>query len=167
MNIILKDWLSNPFILVVIGALISGLLIPSITSEWQNHQKELEIKTELVEKISEAVMNMVMPVHVTEVELLHDQINNDTKAKGAVERYFEEANNQYPKWETSSATIGSQLKAYYPGTSIPSKWNSFSENVSRFYANLEGDYSYTFSGIPTNREDWTKIKQNLLEQKDN
>jgi len=176
MAAILKIWLSNPFVLLVIGALISGLLIPSITTEWQNRQKELEIKTELVGKISEAVMSMVMPVQRVELKLYHDRlgnennltkIQNDTKAKADIDRSFGEVNDQFSKWMVSSATIGSQLKAYYPNTPIPSKWNSFSENVSRFYSNIQADYSFTFNGLPTDREDWVKTRSNILEQRDN
>ena len=42
-----KVWteLSSPFLTLLIGAIISGLLIPYITTTWQNHAKALEIKT--------------------------------------------------------------------------------------------------------------------------
>jgi len=72
---------------------------------------------------------MVMPVQAVEIKLDRDRlankknltkIQNDTKAKADIDRSFEEANDQFSKWMVSSATIGSQLKAYYPNTPIPS-----------------------------------------------
>ena len=50
----LKNILSNPLLLLVVGGIISGLLFPYITSQWQNHQKELEIKTDLLRRLSES-----------------------------------------------------------------------------------------------------------------
>lgn len=46
-NTKLKFILSNPLLLLVVGGIISGLLIPYITNQWQNHQQQLEIKTGL------------------------------------------------------------------------------------------------------------------------
>ena len=176
----IKEWLSHPLILLAVGAAISSFLIPQLTALLQVNEKELEIKTELVGKINDAVMNMVMPVHIVEKKLddlvkSYSQISNDynfsrlqndTKAKADINKSFIAANDQYPKWEVSGAAIGSQLKAYYPYSSIPAKWNSTSENVTRFYSNIQGDYLSTFDGKPTAKTDWPVIKNNILKQKD-
>jgi hypothetical protein len=45
------DKISNPLVLLIVGAVISGILVPYITRQWQDHQKELELKTELVSRI--------------------------------------------------------------------------------------------------------------------
>jgi len=44
--------LSHPLFLLVIGAIISSIIIPVYTNQWQNYQKELEIKSKLAEEIS-------------------------------------------------------------------------------------------------------------------
>jgi hypothetical protein len=47
--------LEHPFVLLVIGALISGVLVAWLTNRWQNHRKELEIRVDIVSKIIKVV----------------------------------------------------------------------------------------------------------------
>ena len=47
------EWLSHPLLLLLVGALVSSYLLPLLTQSWQNHQKELELKSALVSQISE------------------------------------------------------------------------------------------------------------------
>ena len=37
--------LKHPFVLLIFGAILNGLIIPLITRNWQRRQKVLEIKT--------------------------------------------------------------------------------------------------------------------------
>jgi hypothetical protein len=53
-------WVSNPLILLIVGAVSSGILIPSFTRKWQDHQTELNQKIELVDKLSESVTKIVI-----------------------------------------------------------------------------------------------------------
>jgi hypothetical protein len=57
MNII--DILSHRLSLLLIGALLTGLFFPYFAKRGQNHQKELEIKIDLVGRISESVMSVI------------------------------------------------------------------------------------------------------------
>ena len=54
------ELLKHPLIVLLVGALISGLLIPAFTRRWQNYQKALEIKTQLVSDLSKSIMGIVM-----------------------------------------------------------------------------------------------------------
>jgi hypothetical protein len=44
----------HPLVLLAAGALVSGLLVPALTRGAQNHQKGLEIKSDLVRSMSAA-----------------------------------------------------------------------------------------------------------------
>ena len=45
--------LEHPLVLLVIGALISGVLVAWLSNRWQNHRKELEVKVDIVSKMLE------------------------------------------------------------------------------------------------------------------
>jgi len=92
-NPTLYDWLAHPLLLLIIGALISALIVPWLTQRWQNHQKKLELKSDLVSQISESVVNMVMAV-------LYAVLG----AKSLTPEKYDEA---FHDWQTRQAVIGS------------------------------------------------------------
>ena len=119
----LAEFLKHPLTILFVGALISGLLIPTITRGWQNHQKALEIKTQLVGELSKSIMEIIMSIQFAHLV-----------AKSQKQADFDKA---YREWEIQSAVIGTKLQAYFPHTTIPEEWAGFSELVTAFYA-LEG-----------------------------
>jgi len=119
----LAELLKHPLTILFVGALISGLLIPTITRRWQNHQKALEIKTQLVGELSKSIMEIIMGIQFAHLG-----------AKSQKQADFDKA---YREWEIQSAVIGTKLQAYFPDTTIPDEWTGFSELVTGFYA-LEG-----------------------------
>jgi hypothetical protein len=118
-----SDFLAHPLFLLLAGAVLTGLLIPALTRRWQNRQKALELKTELIGEISESITEMVMAVQFVHLG-----------ATSMDQQRFDEA---YREWEARSAVIGTKLQAYFPKTAIPAEWNRLSEVVTDFYA-LEG-----------------------------
>jgi hypothetical protein len=48
--------LRHPLLAVVVGGAISAFLAPYIAEHLQNYQKELEVKTDLVSRMSEATL---------------------------------------------------------------------------------------------------------------
>lgn len=132
----LKDLFSNQFFLLIVGAIISSLLIPWFFQIWQNQQTELEIKTNLVSKISESVISLVMATQSVLLQSNYQQINNQDE----LIQLFGNLNEKYRQWEIDSAIINSQLRAYFPNSDVSNLWgslkihsNSFSENVTDFY----------------------------------
>ena len=95
-----KEILSNQFLLLIVGGILTGLLIPYITTQWQNHEKELEIKTSLVSKISEYVTRMLMAIQFVEVS--QSQGINSSLTN-------EEYDNEYRDWKINSDIIQSQI----------------------------------------------------------
>ena len=173
----LYDWLAHPLLLFILGALITNYLIPRLTRRWQDHQRELDIKIGLVERISESVTAMVMAVQFAMV--------------GAKSQTQEEFDQAFLDWEIKRATIGSNLRAYFPKTNIGPDWDNYSELVTDFYT-LTGIFNepdrkhflrkmqnYTFLSTqsidwdalskredPKFAESWDTLKQQILGRKD-
>lgn len=150
-NIPLYEWLSHPLIVLIVGALISSYLIPMVTRRWQDHQQELQLKSDLVRQISESVTSIVVAVQFAEV--------------GAASQTQEDYDKAYREWETKSAVIGSSLRAYFPNTQIGTDWNAYSEIVGEVYA-LSATFDPTFrqgrleqirAYFPTDTVDWDKL----------
>jgi hypothetical protein len=49
-----------PLGVLLLGVLVTGILLPELTTRRDNRRKALEIKTELVSAMSEAVMDFMM-----------------------------------------------------------------------------------------------------------
>jgi hypothetical protein len=113
-----KNILSHPFVLLIIGAGISGLLIPHITNQWQNHQKELELKTDLASQISKAVANIIIGSRLVQIPTF--AYTNLSYA------------NIVEQWEESKASIGSQIEAYFSDTQLKQEWDNLSSAITEF-----------------------------------
>ena len=113
-----KNILSHPFVLLIIGAGISGLLIPPITNQWQNHQKELELKTDLASQISKAVANIIIASRLIQIPTF--AYSNPSYA------------NTVEQWEESKASIGSQIEAYFSDKQLKQKWDNLSSAITEF-----------------------------------
>lgn len=158
----MTEFLKHPLTILLVGALISGLLIPAITRRWQNHQKALEIKMQLVSELSKTIMEIIMAIQFAHLG-----------AKSQMQADFDKA---YREWEVQSAVIGTKLQAYYPNTKIPDEWTVFSELVTEFYA-LEGvdqnrkpeiesairdKLGMLFGTEFQNQQDWSELKNGIL-----
>ena len=186
-----KEILSNPFLLLIVGGILTGLLIPFITTQWQNHEKELEIKTSLVSKISEYGTRMLMAIQFVEVSQTRGTNSHLTN---------EEYDNEYRDWKINSDILQSQISAYFPNTNIDKNWKKFSNAVENFYAlsgmgredsrinflqkiqtNLSNDVNLTTWNILKNRispsnntkqiinweENWGLLKDQINKEKEN
>jgi hypothetical protein len=130
--------LAHPLVVLLVGAALTGILVPALTRRWQDRQKELDIKASLVSELSEAIMSIVMAVQFVRVRAERAQHGLvDTFDEKAKEKRQEEFSEAYRTWEVRSAVLGTKLEAYFPDTTIPSDWTTFSDVVTRFYA-LEG-----------------------------
>jgi hypothetical protein len=91
-------------------------LIPLYTRTWQDHQKELELKTELVSEISGAVTPVIISTQT---------IKSSTNPSS---NYY----TAYQDWEKSSAIVGSKLQAYFHDSPLPRQWNNYSNILTEF-----------------------------------
>ena len=146
-----ESYLSNPLLLLVVGAALSGLLIPYITAQWQNHEKELELKTNLVTRISEAVSRMLTTAQFSAA--------NRTDQAEYLQAYYE--------WEATHSAIGSYLRAYFPNTLISEEWDEYANVTTSFFRltainslqekqQLVGQIEKYFSSCPSDI-DWNAL----------
>jgi len=185
-----KEILSNPLLLLIVGGLVTGLLIPYITTQWQNYEKELEIKTNLVSKISEYATRMLMAIQFVEV-------SQSQGINGSLTN--EEYDNEYRDWKINSDIMQSQINAYFPNIDSDNHWKKFSNAVEYLYAlsgvhsqdsridflqkiqsNLSNDINLTTWNILKNQasrmnttkeikywqENWGLLKDQIIEEKE-
>lgn len=104
--------------MLLVGAIISSYIIPFYSREWQDHQKELELKSDLVGKIGDAVANMVIKAQMKKASPSIIPIN--------------EFYGTYQNWESPSATTASRISAYFYNSTLAEQWNNYSEITTAF-----------------------------------
>jgi hypothetical protein len=113
--------LSNAAVILILGAFITGLLVPHITMTWQNGQKALDLKTTLVTQLSDSATKIIVTTQLAELGTTTSSTQSDLTAA-------------YKDWAIESAALGSELRAYYPNTSIGDDWGAYANVVTNFYA---------------------------------
>jgi hypothetical protein len=89
--------------LLILGALLTGLLVPSITRRWQNHQKELDLKVDLLHRISEQVTRVVTHAAFTKMGAKDWGSPSDRT----------EFDWQIGEWLVATRSLQSDLQAYF------------------------------------------------------
>ena len=110
-------FLSHPLFLLVIGAIISSIIIPVYTNQWQNYQKELEIKSKLAEEISTSISNKIINSRLVQIPGYTDDIDY---AQSTID------------WEVSKARISSLIGTYFIHPLIKKQWDELSFLVTEF-----------------------------------
>jgi hypothetical protein len=121
----LSHGLAHPFVIAVVIAVLVNLLIPSFTRKWQDHQKALEIKTELVSDMGESISDAVMSGRFISAGLV-SRSSSDPRAD---QQAF---NDGYRAWTTNNASIGAKIQAYF-GSDLGSQWRSFANVVTDYF----------------------------------
>ena len=117
--------LSHPLVLIAAGALISSYLLPSLTRQWQNHERELDIKASLVQEMSETAAEFVVAVktyayHGFGSGRSEAELNRDLSAARA-------------KFDTKQSEIAAKLQAYFPETTLAEDWNRHADRLVSFF----------------------------------
>jgi len=98
----MSDFLSA-LVLLLIGAGLTGVLIPIITRQWQLQQKAIEIKSALIEEITEMGTEMFLEViKPVTARLLAEEEGAESDLTS---KFFE--------WVVRSQVIASRLKLYF------------------------------------------------------
>jgi hypothetical protein len=129
----LKKWLAHPLCLLIIGALISSYLIPSWTRRWQDHQKELELKVDLMREISESLMGMIVRIETVEsvaegnkAKYVASKGDDPNLIKNLAQGYtkqVEEMQSYFLEWMVKRDIIGANIRAFFPDKSeLVLKW---------------------------------------------
>lgn len=105
--------ISHPFLLLIVGAIISSLIIPYFTRQWQDNQKQLELKTALADDINKAVSDSIVSSRLLTTGQIDPQ----------------DYSNSFKNWEISKEIIGSKIEAYFSDNQIRRNWNNLSSAV--------------------------------------
>jgi hypothetical protein len=108
---------SHPLFLLVIGAIISSMIIPVYTNQWQNYQKELEIKSMLAEEISTSISNMIINSRLIQISGFTDDIDY---TRSVID------------WEVSKARISSIIGTYFTDPFVKNQLEGLSFLVDEF-----------------------------------
>ncbi len=111
--------LKHPFVLLIVGALISSLIVPYFTHQWQDNQKQLELKTALADDINKAVSDST----VTAREGFQSDSSFTT----------------YKNWIIAKEIIGSKIEAYFSDHKIRMSWNNLSSAVEQLSYYIQGN----------------------------
>lgn len=104
--------------LLVLGAILTSFLIPLITRRWQNHQKELELKADLLRRASDAVTRIV--THGWFTRLAGTTWGSDSDRV--------EFTWGYGEWLTDTKVLEAELQAYFQGDEgIRRHWAKYCE----------------------------------------
>ena len=121
------EFFQHPLVILLAGAIISGVLIPFFTKNWQNHQKSLDIKNDLVTEISKTVTTMMINVQY---------FLENTKKRSDGEQIEEQQkyNDNYKNWTIAKDIITSRLEAYFPTQNITQQWKKYTAVINDVYA---------------------------------
>ena len=106
-----------PIIAVILTAALSGYIIPRVTRDWQDYQKELEIKTSIVESANIEILNILLAMQFAE-------------RKVGTQADFDKA---YRTWEVQRSALAGKISVYFHGQSVAKDFESFSEALTDFY----------------------------------
>ena len=107
-------WVPKTLLFTLFGAAISAWLIPAFTRQWQDRQKEREIKVALVSDIGDSTSDALVT------------------SQYVANRAFPGGNGQaeYNRfsldWARRSAQIEAKLRAYFPDNSLVDDWHDYS-----------------------------------------
>ncbi|MDQ3903517.1 MAG: hypothetical protein M3247_07750, partial [Thermoproteota archaeon] len=144
---IIEDTFSNPIVTLVIGTLVSVGLIPYFSSRWQIHQKGLEIRLNLVGRMSKAIMEMMAMIEIfqkllpKEKSTVSSTTQKGIKAHMALEESFETLKKKFAEFKVDSEVIRTELDAYFsPDVKIGEKWEELIRYIERFYERTKDDF---------------------------
>jgi len=114
--------LGHPLVLLVVGAVLSGLLVPQLTQRWQDQRKALEIKAELVERVTRAVSDIFTATQFAQV--------------GATSQSQADLDAAYRAWQRDKAVLTSLLGAYFRNPSVDDAWRRVRALATAYYVQI-------------------------------
>jgi len=114
----------TPLLVAIVGTLVTALLIPAFTRQWQDRQKARELKALVVARINGATADAV-------INSAFIAANRLPSSSGG--GFDQEAFNRLDlKWRQDGAAIEAQLRAYFPA-SVVVEWLSYQDLVLNTY----------------------------------
>ncbi|MFS0703792.1 hypothetical protein AB6N23_04650 [Cellulomonas sp. 179-A 9B4 NHS] len=102
------ELLEHPMTLLLVTAAVSGLLVPHVTQQWQDHQAQLEIRRDLAARTARVVGEMQVATELAEV--------------GAASQDQAELDAAWVRWRVESEVLGAELAAYFGSDALRRAW---------------------------------------------
>src|SRR3712207_436081 len=109
----------HPLTLLVLGAVLSGLLLPYVARGWQDQRKALEIKAALVERLTRAVVELATAAQFVLV--------------GAASQSQEDFDKAYRTWQLEKSVLTSLLGAYFRDPVVAAAWTRCRALATAYY----------------------------------
>ncbi len=129
---VLHDWLGHPLLLLLVGAIVTGLLVPSITHRWQTQQMGQDLKTKVIGEITDSSAATMSQLELTVLPEFGSTTSSSASAA------------QYQAWMQKGSSISSEIHAYFPDKNLPSHWGNY-------YGLMRNFYLYTYANDPATR----------------
>jgi hypothetical protein len=104
-----------------LGALVvASLLIPAITAQWSDRQKELELKTALISEVTESAASAVQEAsNLVDVEQkAWPTIKSDPRFDKTADEWYGRYRAILKTWKVAAFSLESRLFAYFPNADI-------------------------------------------------
>jgi hypothetical protein len=110
--------LAHPLLLLLVGALLTSILLPRCTRNWQQYEKELEIKRELAQDISRSsgtFLRAIKAAQVTSLVALRVEQAPEPEYAGRLRE----------RWEVEGEVLGAEMQIYFPDSELKARWSRF------------------------------------------
>ena len=144
----------HPLAITALSALAASLLIPAFTHQWQDRQKERDLKTELATSLDELTTRAVVAARIVIERRFREaqttdarQEDLDAAAEGrrpqaarahrrALERERDAAASTFIQlfsdWLVTRSVIRSKLGAYFPGEDLAAGWEEYANYITYY-----------------------------------
>jgi hypothetical protein len=115
---------SRAALATVVGLAVTAWLIPAMSRQWEDRQKEHDLKAAIVADMSSATARALVGGEAIWSTAQHPALKPAQRA-----RIGDRIGNQ---WALSALAIDARLRSYFPGSSVVAGWELYSWAVDRF-----------------------------------
>lgn len=103
----------QPFLLLIVGAVLTGIIFPRITKGWQDNKAKNEVRISLIQEMSETAAYGIAKIltaiaRYRDIERIGGELNTFTPNQG------DELYKEFETWLTKTYTLAAKLRAYFP-----------------------------------------------------
>src|SRR5262249_17840742 len=117
-----KGLLSSPLVVALVTAGLTVLVVPFLTREWQNHEKQLNLKTAIAIDMSRSSANAVGAGRRVGTGVVY-AVTADPRVNRAV---IQDAYNRgFGQWQVDKGRLSAELFARFSGDPVVGDWRGY------------------------------------------
>ncbi len=123
---------------LIIGAILTGLLVPYVTGLWQIQKEEISIKRELLSEVTELAFSFILDMQFVAVYQIaaSNRRGDKVELETEIKKRFNKMNETYWTWEVKQAQIRTKL-TLFGGQEIANSWDQLNKEIVNVYASFE------------------------------